>query len=136
MLFSGWQCTVHEPEEVSSYSLQGAHVDLTCADCHHDDFDDELTASCKACHEEDRPNAHWDDECDECHEQDRWEGVPFDHDEWELDGAHLDALCVQCHPYTFEDTSDECHDCHIPPPNHHNYNCDDCHNTESWHDVD
>lgn len=136
LLISGWHCAVHEPEELSAYSLQGAHVDLTCSDCHVDGFEASITDSCTACHEEERPNAHWDDECDECHEQDRWDGVPFDHDEWELDGAHLDVACVQCHAYTFE-VGDDCSDCHTSMP-HTDYggDCDDCHTTESWHDLD
>ncbi len=141
-LLAGVDCGIHEEDVEHSFDLVGAHADLSCSDCHGDDLDegDELGAlpptNCLGCHEADRPAPHWDDECDECHGQEVWDDQEFEHEDYELTGAHLELECGACHEVAWE-AELSCLACHDEdrPHGHIEHECVFCHTTEAWEDL-
>ncbi len=142
LALAAWGCAVHTPEPATSFALEGAHRDLACSSCHADGFEEPPPRRCDECHAGDRPRPHWDDDCGECHGQERWDDLEFDHEDWTLDGAHLEIDCSACHQGdTWEDgvAGEDCRDCHggeqphgDTPPGHTTMDCHFCHDTTSW----
>jgi len=133
-------CAVHEQGPITSpFPLEGAHAELACSDCHPGgDYVTAPPRNCNGCHEEHRPAPHWLDECDECHEQEVWDDLEYEHEEYELTGAHVEAECIGCHAEQEEWDEPEtiCSVCHEDdrPEGHINLDCADCHDTETWED--
>ncbi len=128
-------CQVYSSPTTSSFDLEGAHVELTCSDCHDADFSETPPSRCEGCHADDRPVVHWDeDDCGECHSQERWDDLEFDHEEWPLTGAHLETPCEDCHVDGSFDADESCAGCHEDdlPTGHLEQECWHCHDTSSW----
>lgn len=136
MVLAGTHCAVHEQPVAASFELQGAHAEVACSECHGGDYTAELPRTCTGCHEDERPAPHWQDSCDECHGQQRWDDLQYEHEEYDLTGAHLEAECSGCH----EDEDDWgeptriCSGCHEDerPDGHITTDCSLCHTTENW----
>jgi len=126
-------CGIHERQRDVTFTIEGAHQELSCSACHGGDWDQPPSSTCKGCHQQDRPTAHWDDDCGECHGQWTWDDLEYPHEEWPLTGAHRDTPCEECHPTSFEaeDTCLACHD-EDRPEGHITAECDECHDTVAW----
>jgi hypothetical protein len=148
----------------SVYPLIGAHLAVPCNDCHKKQKDwnfRNIGLACKDCHTDihkafipakNYPEAN----CKNCHNENSWADVSFDHSttDFSLTGAHLKAICRDCHLTTdsqgiinrdakgiivqkFSDLSKDCSSCH---PDKHNKQfekngittCTECHDTNSW----
>ena len=132
---AGGHCAVHEQPTASPFELQGAHAEVVCSECHGGDYEAELPRTCLGCHEEDRPQPHWQETCEECHGQESWDDQEFEHEGWELTGAHAEAECGGCHEdEEWEDASKVCSACHEEerPEGHITLDCVACHSTENW----
>ncbi len=95
------------------FTLAGAHKDLACATCHQyggpfslPDFPDQprrwtylgLTQACADCHQ-DVHTGTLARSCESCHSQEAFRpAVRFRHDDhYQLEGAHAEAACLDCH---------------------------------------
>lgn len=137
----------------ANYPLTGMHATLTCIQCHINNVYVGTPTACYACHKTDyngtkNPNhaaAGFPTDCSVCHSTSGWSPASFDHSKgpFPLTGAHLTALCAQCHTngnYTTVPTA--CYACHqsawagTTNPNHATAGfpttCETCHNTTSW----
>ncbi len=126
-------CEVHEDgHEGGLFPIEGAHTRLSCDDC-HGDWSAIPAPRCEACHEDDRPDPHWQETCDQCHSQDTFEDLEYEHG-WVRDGAHVDLTCAACHTGTFDGASDTCRVCHADdiPMGHTHRDCGSCHGTTEW----
>lgn len=91
----------------TAFPLSGAHLAVQCASCHGGVRELEPwnfvlgTPTCAQCHETDDPHAGQFEgrACTECHSDDSFRIEEFDHSRtaYELDGAHADLSCVNCH---------------------------------------
>ncbi|MCC6624985.1 MAG: hypothetical protein IT385_27305 [Deltaproteobacteria bacterium] len=139
-------------DHATSWPLDGAHVDATCASCHAGDTFLGTPRECEGCHLPDyeattRPR-HVDAElattCAGCHTTPGWSPATFDvHDRyWPLAGAHVSTSCASCHAGdVFEGTSRECVGCHrddylaTTEPDHelgYPTACAGCHDASAW----
>ncbi|MCA9922333.1 MAG: cytochrome c3 family protein, partial [Anaerolineales bacterium] len=100
-----------------------------CADCHRDADSPFMT----------RHTAAYGEDCLGCHDG---HDTMADFDTtahaqvFALTGAHLDAMCEDCHDGgKFEEKSSDCVSCHAEPEEHTGLfgtNCVDCHTTTAW----
>ncbi len=134
VVLAGLHCAVHEQTIMASFTLEGAHADIACSECHFGDYVTPPPRNCLGCHDEDTPAPHWPEECGECHGQDVWDDLEFVHEEYELTGAHLDAVCADCHEEDDWEASTICSACHEDerPEGHITLDCVDCHDTVAW----
>jgi hypothetical protein len=124
--------------ETTDFPLQGAHLDVTCVDCHKSDSPESGVTGivygaapdmCGECHEDVHGGQFTAEtgfiSCDRCHRVEEWKPSVFDHDtqsDYPLEGAHRDVPCEMCHIQTkrvsekeiilYRNTPDECSDCH------------------------
>ncbi len=106
-------------------SLEGAHAEVWCHDCHEGVRQPEF--NCANCHEP--PMAtHFGPVCEDCHTTEGWELASLDSFQHPvaLEGAHAEADCLACHSGGQELTF-ECASCHQPPESHFEGECADCH---------
>ncbi|MFA7332495.1 MAG: hypothetical protein WC326_15605 [Candidatus Delongbacteria bacterium] len=138
---------------LTEFPLTGAHVAVSCVDCHEGGQYTDLPGACWNCHEPDyRATTEPDHEanlfsqsCTECHTTTAWSPSTFDHTltEFPLTGAHVAVSCVACHvggQYT--DLPGACWNCHEPEyrattdPDHEtnqfSQSCTECHTTAAW----
>ncbi len=96
----------------AGFNLNGKHSEIKCEDCHKSEFMQisnavlrkntllGLSQSCKSCH----PDIHQGrlgDQCNNCHNTTIFTKVEnFDHSktQYKLTGAHINVLCIKCHP--------------------------------------
>ncbi|MEJ2052881.1 MAG: hypothetical protein P8X42_03085, partial [Calditrichaceae bacterium] len=136
----------------TDFPLTGAHVMVSCTDCHINGQFSGTPADCYACHEDDYrsvedPNHvanNFDTECTSCHNTNAWEPADFDHNQTDfpLDGAHAGQPCLACHSDGYANTPLECVSCHeqdynnTTDPDHSAAQfptvCENCHNTGAW----
>lgn len=124
----------------ADYDLDGAHLELACAECHAK-ADAELllpgerrfqglSRECVSCHEESPHEGRMQRACVECHGQERpfAELSTFEHDErFPLVGAHAIDDCQACHkPGTSESIEDRASLESLPAVR----GCGDCHDFE------
>ncbi|MCE2790789.1 MAG: hypothetical protein LW630_12870, partial [Saprospiraceae bacterium] len=138
----------------TQFPLTGAHIDLTCIECHSTGFTGTPTA-CNACHQTDYNEAsnpsHIDHqlstECNSCHSTvPGWSPASFEiHDNYYvLRGAHaaIKQNCASCHNGDYNNTPNTCTACHqsdyntTTDPNHIQLQfpvtCASCHSENSW----
>ncbi len=140
-------------QHVPIATMKGAHAQLTCNDCHHQQFKG-TSQNCDDCHHTDylatTEPAHrqfqFPTRCEVCHNQVSWNDAEFDHLQqsgFALEGAHAHIGCIQCH--VNNQTSGlprDCFGCHADnyrnatDPNHvsgnFNHDCTQCHSNQSW----
>ena len=135
------------------FPLTGAHVTVTCAQCHVGGRFTGTPTDCMSCHESafrstTNPNhlaAGFSTNCQACHTTQQWRGARFEHNQtrFPLTGAHINVNCAQCHVGgVFIGTSSACISCHRPAfhnttnPNHvaagFPQDCTVCHTTTQW----
>lgn len=96
--------------DLTGYTLEGAHREQSCRDCHFVEKEDgdtqqrfgELTTACTECHRD----VHYgqfekkgENRCLRCHTYTDWTAEKFDHDntEFPLEGKHKEIECSACH---------------------------------------
>ncbi|MCF7921884.1 MAG: hypothetical protein K9M55_04205 [Candidatus Marinimicrobia bacterium] len=138
----------------TDYPLTGAHVEVTCLECHLSSPYSEQSSECYACHQAtyeatrdpNHVNASIPTTCGVCHTTDNWESINIDHSltAFPLMGAHADVECAVCHNDGY-DLPTDCQGCHLqdytststtPSPDHTQYgfskDCLICHSQVSW----
>ena len=106
----GWSPAAFD-HKLSNFPLTGAHVNVTCEQCHSNGEFSGLSTACVACHEEPAFHAgQFGTDCAVCHTTIAWTPAEFN-------GQHIfplnhgdGATCVTCHPASF--TSYTCYGCH------------------------
>lgn len=134
----------------TDFPLRNAHRDVSCDDCHGEGpaatFVGLEFQSCESCHDDVHEARFTPDTCESCHTDGLWEVDEFDHSrtDFALDGAHLDAGCVDCHGEGEERQITglafaSCLDCHAEDDPHNGElgpeTCTDCHTTADWTTV-
>ena len=137
----------------TSFPLTGAHVTVTCAQCHVNNNYLTLPTNCYGCHQADYAGttnpahvaAGFPTDCTLCHTTTNWSSSTFNHatTAFPLTGAHLTVACSTCHVnnnYTTLPTA--CYGCHQADWNGTNNpahaaagfptTCDTCHTTTNW----
>ena len=150
---SAWSPATFDHNTFTKFPLTGAHVSVTCTQCHINGQYAGTPTDCASCHMKDyqgttNPNhvqAGMPTMCATCHNTASWANATFDHNNtgFPLTGAHTPLQCSQCHVnnnYNLTDTS--CVSCHLKDyqgttnPNHVQaalpQTCQSCHNTVSW----
>ncbi|MBK9109664.1 MAG: cytochrome c family protein [Saprospiraceae bacterium] len=105
-----WQM-VHFDHNLTGFSLEGAHKNLKCMDCHKlklgetgDSYKNLITLEriCVGCHE-DIHNRQFDlngiTDCQSCHNYEKWKPSKFEHNtaRFKLEGKHAELECKACH---------------------------------------
>jgi hypothetical protein len=150
---SGWSPSSFDHSK-TSFPLTGAHLTVTCSQCHVGNNYTTLPTACYGCHSalynspSTSPNhvsAGFPQDCSICHTTTSWAGAVFDHSKtpFPLTGAHVSVACTQCHiNNVFAGTPTDCYSCHksdytgTTNPNHVSAGfpttCATCHTTTSW----
>ena len=149
--------------QATDFPLTGAHLGVTCAQCHQNGQYTDLPGTCWNCHESsynqttdpDHVTPQFPHDCTLCHTTTSYRPSTFDHGEdtsFPLTGAHTTVTCAQCHVNgQYVDLPAACWDCHEPDyrdttnPDHETgqypQDCAVCHSTIQWegavfnHDV-
>ncbi len=137
----------------TTFPLTGAHVQLTCDQCHGDGVYRGKPTTCVSCHQADyarttTPNhqqAQFPTDCTVCHTTTTWNGASFNHSatNFPLTGAHIQLNCDQCHgDGVYRGKPTACVSCHqsdyntTTNPNHQQAqfptDCTVCHTTATW----
>ena len=142
----------------SKMPLTGAHVAVSCVECHQRAANPEETkfrfgsTRCAECHETPHGTlAEKFGSCENCHTTRRWkETGPFDHSTtgFALTGKHRGATCTGCHKpeipggrklITFRGTTQQCGACHadvhegqFQTATERKPDCGRCHTTSNW----
>ncbi|HZY44208.1 MAG TPA: hypothetical protein VFF70_05585 [Anaerolineae bacterium] len=121
------------------FKLTGAHVNVTCQQCHVNNVFKGTPQDCGTCHQKnDQHQGAFGTNCGQCHSTDNWQGAKFDHSvaAFKLTGAHINVHCQQCHINNiFKGTPQSCVACHAEPAVHAGQfgtNCAQCHTTTTW----
>jgi nitrate/TMAO reductase-like tetraheme cytochrome c subunit len=109
----------------TQFPLTGAHVAISCIDCHKNNQYTGLPGDCYACHDNDYnatsdPNhqsAGFPVQCEDCHNTNNWEETTWEHDAQYFPiytGKHREAWdnCVDCHVNSGDYGVFECILCH------------------------
>ena len=121
---SAWQ-PANFNHNATAFPLTGAHVSVSCTDCHRNGVYAGTPRDCYACHQQDyqqaQPNhasAGFPTTCQTCHTTARWEGATFDHDGRFFpiySGRHRNVwnnACSTCHVASGNFQVFECILCH------------------------
>lgn len=141
----GWRDSVFFDHDLSSFPLIGMHAAIQCEECHLTSVYSSTRSECNTCHAgDDVHKTRLGTDCETCHNPNSWENWLFDHDEatqFEIDGAHEDAGCYDCHKTNSKGklkASRDCIFCHRSQDIHNRQfgrQCGKCHSTESFKDV-
>ena len=150
---TSWGGAAFNHNTATTFPLTGAHVNVTCTDCHKNNVFHGLSTACVSCHLADfnntkSPNhasAGFPQDCSICHTTAKWAGASFDHNrtKFPLTGAHGSLDCQRCHVNgQYAGLSTSCASCHLTDfnntknPNHaaagFPQDCSLCHTTASW----
>ncbi|MDH3804199.1 MAG: cytochrome C [Gammaproteobacteria bacterium] len=131
--------------DLSSFPLLGAHDDNECDACHETQLFGDTAGECVGCHlEDDSHKGAFEDKCASCHNPVAWDLWLFDHNmqtDFELDGAHIDVACNDCHRSSLASmrkTGERCMDCHRSDDIHDaefGSDCGRCHSDSSFNEV-
>lgn len=137
----------------TAFPLTGAHVSVTCSQCHSSGVFVGLSTTCVSCHlanfqSTTNPNhvsSGFPQDCQVCHSTAAWVPSTFDHNKtvFPLTGAHTSLACSNCHINgQYANTPTDCYSCHksqytgTTNPNHaaaaFPTTCQTCHNTTAW----
>lgn len=149
---SRWDEAKFDHITASDFQLTGAHLTITCIDCHINNQVTGLPRDCYGCHEDDyqaalEPNHvinNFDQDCLVCHNNLSWSPATFNHmnTSFPLTGAHLNILCIDCHENGYGSLPTDCYSCHqddfnaATEPSHlinnFSHDCIQCHSTNGW----
>lgn len=131
--------------DTTGYPLIGKHVGPACLDCHEDPTFTATPTTCYGCHaEDDAHDGRSGTECGNCHNPNGWDDTSFDHTrdtDFPLTGKHAEQTCGDCHsedPFA-DDLDSACIACHAEDDDHEGHfgaQCESCHATSAWPDVD
>jgi hypothetical protein len=138
----GWQTKVVFDHNITKFPLHGAHVFITCEECHASNKYKDAEVKCYACHKKDDTHKErLTAKCELCHGPYDWLAWQFDHDtqtDFSLDGKHDGIDCHACHKDAVKDKieiSMTCYSCHRDDDAHNGnlgMQCDKCHVTSSF----
>ncbi len=140
----GWSEKVVFEHDLSTFPLIGLHATVPCESCHLGGSYEEAPTRCIDCHQrDDFHKGRMPSRCNQCHTPNGWRLWVFDHNrqtDFELDGAHRDLACDQCHTSRFskQGLSSVCGSCHHKDDIHDGrfgFFCERCHTTESFRDL-
>ena len=138
---SSWTEIIDEnfDHQRTRFDLTGAHIQVTCLDCHRGGQFAGTPMQCIACHQKDDVHrGQYGSDCASCHNTASWKGASFDHGRtaFPLTGAHVSAACNSCHVNgIYRGTPTACVACHAEPAYHFGLfgsDCQSCHNTRTW----
>lgn len=147
---------------LTDYPLQGRHRTVSCAECHiGSDFKKPLAFNrCTDCHDdyhqgEIKALSNAKQDCKDCHSLEQeftfssYGIAEHDSSDFPLQGAHLATPCFACHKeeanprWDFEFGSHNCVSCHedihddyINAKYYPEQDCQACHNSETWHQLE
>jgi len=147
---SGWTPVSFDHSQ-TQFPLTGAHLVLTCIQCHAQGYSGTPT-DCWSCHQDDFNNVedpdhvagNYNHDCTQCHTTNGWTPASFDHNQTQfpLTGAHVVLACIACHASGYSNTPTACFACHeddynnTTDPDHQAAGfptaCEQCHNTSNW----
>lgn len=140
-----WQDPVFFDHDLTSFPLLGVHGENECEDCHTTKVFTDIDSDCAACHKDDDPHrGSFTGRCDACHNPVAWDLWIFDHNvqtDFELDGAHVDVACNDCHRSalnkmkTIEGSCGSCHRADDVHDNEFGADCGRCHSADSFKEV-
>ncbi len=137
----------------TGFSLQGAHANAQCIQCHTTKKFTSTPTDCFKCHTADfnkalSPNhqlGKFSHDCLSCHNLTGWKPSIFQHSKtnFQLVGAHLSVDCASCHSNNkYSGLSQDCYSCHqkvftqTTAPNHKkgqfSHDCLTCHTINAW----
>jgi hypothetical protein len=126
----------------AAFKLIGAHVNVTCENCHVNGVYKGTPMDCFSCHKQnDSHNGQLGNDCAKCHSPTDWKAVSFDHSTsaFPLVGKHLGVNCASCHKNgVYKGTPQDCFACHAADDAHKGQfgtDCARCHNPGSWQAV-
>jgi hypothetical protein len=133
------------------FPLTGAHVSVTCIQCHKNGKYPGTPTACISCHQNDFNTAMapphvasaFSTDCTGCHTMMAWQPSTFDHSKtiFPLAGAHVAVPCAQCHKNgQYPGTPTACISCHqndfstanAPPHTGFSTDCTTCHTLTAW----
>lgn len=120
----------------SFFPLTDGHA-VTCRLCHEGETYADVETTCMGCHEEDRPESHFEGaDCAMCHTYTTWLDTDVDHSFFPIEDSH-DLPCGFCHTTDdYSDADSSCMTCHEEDrPEEHfvGQDCDGaCHQPTSW----
>lgn len=143
----------------TDYPLQGKHSEVDCKECHVSNSKIEPLEfdRCAYCHEDFHQGQFTNDQgvtpdCAQCHVVQDFAESNFtieDHSKtaFVLEGAHIATPCFACHlkndRWEFREIGQRCNDCHedvhdgvLDPKFYPDQDCQKCHTTEAWPDID
>ena len=127
----------HNDARQADYQLQGAHIDVECAECHIDmKFVPVASNLCTDCHINPHRAGFRNQPCEDCHSTTETFFVDrFNHDltGYPIEGQHIGLECSECHGQSKTDPmSTKCESCHRDPHNgqFQPEDCDSCHSVE------
>lgn len=128
----------HTSGSQTDYVLEGAHLDVFCADCHFDwRFVPVEHDQCLDCHQDPHRADFGKDTCEDCHgKPGTWKVPRFDHDRtgYRLEGEHAEVDCHACHKgnATVPLPHDTCENCHtdMHSGQFRPRACEDCHTVD------
>lgn len=108
-----WSATV---DFHRNFRLSGAHLTLTCNECHIDNRHLAGTSNnCLFCHKKDDVHSGTLPTCSNCHNQNFWDARSFQHSRtrFPLRGVHRTLDCLDCHNRgIYRGTPTDCFSCH------------------------
>jgi len=141
-----WRERVRFEHDLTRFPLVGLHAVTACEECHPQAIYKDTPRACVKCHENDDVHRQrLGEECASCHNPNDWKLWQFDHDtrtKYKLDGKHRDLSCVACHVEPLAGKPKlpkDCFGCHEQDDVHEGAfgeNCERCHVTRSFTDVD
>lgn len=133
-----------------TWMITGAHVPLSCVDCHGGGVYQGTPTDCASCHQAEYNATSMPDhgasgfgmDCESCHSTLSWTPAAFNHS-WPITGAHIALDCTACHGGgVYVGTPTDCFSCHqtdynaTSMPNHamsgFGNMCETCHTTNAW----
>ncbi len=147
---SAWRPATFDHNQ-TLFPLTGAHVAVTCQQCHSSGVYKGLSTQCVSCHQTDYNNANnpphatakYPTDCTQCHTTTAWQPSTFDHSKtlFPLTGGHTAIACAQCHVNNvYAGLATTCYSCHSgtftsakTPVPHTGFptDCSTCHTTNA-----
>ncbi len=149
---SAWQGARFD-HGATRFPLTGAHLAVSCVECHQNSQYANTPTSCADCHRADfngttNPNhvqANFSTNCVQCHTVAAWHPATFNHatTRFPLTGRHAAIQCQDCHTSgNYQLVYTNCYPCHQTQfaqpqnPNHvlgnFNHDCPPCHTSTAW----
>lgn len=100
------------------FPLTGAHVGVTCRDCHKEGMNRRIPNTCVSCHPMSLTHTQNQGDCDVCHRTATFSPAIFNHLRLgvKIAGAHYGLDCAQCHKLpVYTGIAWTCSNCHKPP---------------------